>query len=72
LRNDDEPQTRETHLEGETPCEVRLIQVELAWRVWIRNKVSHAVTDVPRAPQSICRPPSDKQTGYDKGEAVYP
>jgi hypothetical protein len=59
------------HLKRSTPCEIRLIQVEVAWGVLVLNEVLQAVTDVHRTPDSIRRPSSSKESGYDKGESVF-
>jgi hypothetical protein len=60
------------YLERNSPCEIRLIQVEVAWGVWVLNEVLQAVTDVHRTPHSIRRPSSSKESGYDKGESIFP
>jgi hypothetical protein len=44
----------------------------VAWGVWVLNEVLHAVTDVPRTPNSIRRPSGSKESSYDKGESVFP
>jgi hypothetical protein len=44
----------------------------VAWGVWVLNEVLQAVTDVPRTPDSIRRPSSCKESGYNKGESVFP
>jgi hypothetical protein len=60
------------HLKRGTPSEIWLIKVEVTWGVWVLNEVSQAVTDVHRTPHSIRRPSSSNETGYDKGESVFP
>ena len=72
LRKGREMKTRKAHPKRESLCKVRPQHVEMAWRAWILDEVSHSIIEVRRAPQSISRPPSGKHTGNDKGEAVSP
>ena len=60
------------HLKRGAPSEIRLIQVKVAWGALVLNEVLQAVTDVHRTPHSIRRPSSSKESGYDKGESVFP
>jgi len=60
------------HLKRGTPFKIRLIQVEVAWGVWVLNEVLQALTDVRRTPHSIRRPSGSNESGYDKGESVFP
>lgn len=62
----------EPYLKRGTLCEIRPIQVKVAWRVWVLDEVLQAITDVHRAPHSIRRPPSSKESGYDKGDSICP
>ena len=44
----------------------------MAWGVWVLDEELHAVTDVRRTPNSVRRPSSSNESGYDKGESVLP
>ena len=62
----------EPHLKRGTPCEIRPIQIKVAWGVWVFNEVLQAVADVYRTPHSIRRPSGSHKSSYDKGDSGLP